>query len=66
MANNAAMQHPYPCNFFIYETELINIHRGFHDDKRKKRAVSVLTTEFREETRKLLFGALQYMEVIRF
>ena len=32
----------------------------------KKEAVSILTTEFREETHKQEFGALQYMEAFSF
>ena len=44
--------------------ELINFQMRFYEDASQKKVVSKLTTESREETHKLSFGALQYMGLI--
>ena len=44
--------------------EAINFQIRFHEDASQKKVVSKLTTESREETHKLPFGALQYMGLI--
>ena len=50
--------------FIIHLMELINFQIRFHDDLDQKKVVSKLTTESREETHKLLVGALQYIGLI--
>ena len=44
--------------------ETINFQIRFYDDTGQKKVVSKLTTESREETLKLSFGAMQYIELI--
>jgi len=44
--------------------ETVNFQIIFYEDISQKKVVSKLTTESREETLKISFGALQYMELI--
>ena len=44
--------------------ETINFQIRFYEDTRQKKVVSLLTTESREETLKLSFGAVRYMGLI--
>ena len=44
--------------------ETINFQIRFYDDTKQKKVVSKLTTESREETHKLSFGAAQDMGLI--
>ena len=44
--------------------ETINFQIRFDEDASQKKVVSKLTTESREETLKLSFGAVQYMGLI--
>ena len=47
-----------------HEMETINFQIRFYKETSQKKVVSTLTTESREETHKLAFGAMQYMELI--
>ena len=44
--------------------ELVNFQMMFYEVSSQKKVVSKLTTEFREETQKLSFGALKYFGLI--
>ena len=44
--------------------ELVNFQMIFYEVLSQKKVVSKLTTESREETHQLSFGAPQYMELI--
>ena len=50
--------------FIMHIMETINFQIRFYDDTGQKKVVSKLTTESREETLKLSFGALQYIGLI--
>ena len=50
--------------FIMYIMETINFQIKFYDDTGQKKVVSKLTTESREETLKLSFGAMQYIGLI--
>ena len=50
--------------FIMHIMETINFQIRFYDDTSQKKVVSKLTTECREVTLKLSFGAMQYMELI--
>jgi hypothetical protein len=50
--------------FIMHILETINLQIRFYEDTRQKKVVSTLTTESREETHKLSFGATQYMGLI--
>ena len=50
--------------FIMHIMETINFQIRFYDDTGQKKVVSKLTTESREETLKLTFGALQYIGLI--
>ena len=50
--------------FIMHIMETINFQIRFYDDTGQKKVVSKLTTESREETSKLSFGALQYIGLI--
>ena len=50
--------------FIMYIIETINFQIKFYVDTSRKKVVSKLTTESREETHKLSFGAMQYMGLI--
>ena len=51
-------------HFIMHILETINLQIRFYEDTSQKKVVSTLTTESREETLKLLFGATQYMVLI--
>ena len=46
--------------------ETVNFQIIFYEDTSQKKVVSKLTTESREETHKLTFGAMQYMRLLSF
>ena len=50
--------------FIMHIMETINFQIRFYYDTGQKKVVSKLTTESREETLKLSFGALQYIGLI--
>ena len=50
--------------FIMHIMETINFQIRFYDDTDQKKVVSKLTTESREETLELSFGALQYIGLI--
>jgi hypothetical protein len=50
--------------FIMHIMETINFQIRFYDDTGQKKVVSKLTTESREETLKLSFGAMQYIGLI--
>ena len=50
--------------FIMHIMETINFQIRFYEDTSQKKVVSKLTTESREETLKLSFGALQYIGLI--
>ena len=50
--------------FIMHIMETINFQIRFDDDTSQKKVVSKLTTESREETLKLSFGAMQYIGLI--
>ena len=50
--------------FIMHIMETVNFQIIFYEDTSQKKVVSKLTTESREETLKLSFGALQYMGLI--
>jgi hypothetical protein len=50
--------------FIMHIMETINFQIRFYDDTEQKKVVSKLTTESREETLELSFGALQYIGLI--
>ena len=50
----------------MHDMEIINLQMRFYIDNKEKKAVRILTTEFREETHKQQFGALQNMEAFVF
>ena len=51
-------------HFIMHILETINLQIRFYEDTSQKKVVSTLTTESREETHKLSFGAMQYMGLI--
>ena len=59
-----AMQQFQTACFIMHIMETVNFQIIFYEDTSQKKVVSKLTTESREETLKLSFGALQYMELI--
>lgn len=59
----AVQQFKIAC-FIMHIMETINFQIRFYEDACQKKVVSKLTTESREETLKLSFGALQYMRLI--
>ena len=54
----AVQQFKIAC-FIMHALETINFQIRFYEDTSQKKVVSVLTTESREETLKLSFGAMQ-------
>ena len=50
--------------FIMHTMETINFQIRFYEYTSQKKVVSKLTTESREETLKLSFGAMQYMGLI--
>ena len=59
-----AMQQFQTTCFIMHIMETVNFQIIFYEDISQKKVVSKLTTESREETLKISFGALQYMELI--
>jgi len=61
-----ALQHKKLADFIKHEVETINFQIRFYKEMSQKKVVSKLTTESREETHKLTFGAMQYMRLLSF